>query len=268
MAAPTSTRTRRTAPSDWTRETYADVLREGLSLYQPGRLDIMLGPYAKDAAHVSSNSFVRCLPLLEKLIASNKDAIVHGARFEAACHIVMGDFRYLIADQSVIATEAHMFTNHIMAVLKQVRQLQSEESKKSDEKWSRQYPKTGALRRRLSASDWDRTKLLLSRMDDHAKPAQTLAPASLPPSASVSSGLPECFKPTVTLPGCFKPSLPDCFSPEPTCTPSQRRRKHLTLRARKAMPKAMPKAKAKAKSHPGPQKNVQRQDAEQETLLQ
>ena len=125
-------RRRACAPPDWDVNKYVELFESVLDPLHPASLEMLFGPWANTASHVTPTSMVRLAPLLDLIVTHNSDAVIHGARMEAAVKIVITNQPYLAPLPADSLDIAHRFTDHVMACLKKLRVMKQEDDSITD----------------------------------------------------------------------------------------------------------------------------------------
>lgn len=237
-------RLRRTANAEWGEEKYAAVLGAWL-LPMTGTLEARWGPFVKVVSQVSASTLVRMLPVCEAFIdAGQRSAVLHGHRLEAAIYSIVSDNPHLRRDGELPQHCAHSCADHLLAVLKALRTMKSEEEQPSGS-GRRRFSKTSSLRRHLAPSELMRVKAVMQKIDSGNMSDSVVSQESNTERVKV---LPDCFRPsplqgvTAEMPSSAgAPDLPACFRPidksNPLVpagvpTPNQKKRKQSTLKKR------------------------------------
>ena len=120
---------RRTASKEWDVQAYGDAVTSALQACgRPGTLEMAFGPFSALGKQVTAFGLMRCLPLIEAFVGGGqRGAVIHGSRLEAAVVGLLASKPHLLGPDEKAEMTAHLFTNHVMAVLRTIRQLQYED---------------------------------------------------------------------------------------------------------------------------------------------
>ena len=151
-------RARATANSEWGVGKYRDVISSVFDA-SPGvmnqTLEAVYGPFVKDGDVVSSSALTRALPLAERFVYSGQStAVIHGCRLEAALVEELSTRPHFMTSTQSVAQLAHSFTNHVVAIMKTIRAFVREEQPVDNARWTRRFPKTGGIRRRITPTEF------------------------------------------------------------------------------------------------------------------
>ena len=133
--------------------------------------EMILGPLVSDSRRVSKTTMMRALPLMKKFVQRGAvEGVLHSHRLEAALKEAVMKRSSLSGS---LGTQAHhLVANHMLAVMKALRDYHRESHKKWDSE-ERAFPKSGFLRKQLSVEEMADVGQVLELMK---------APASLSPS--------------------------------------------------------------------------------------
>ena len=129
---------------------YKNIISAWLSSYPAATLEALVGPCVSTERAVTVASITRLAPLLTLFVTRGQEhCVLLGSRVESAISNLFLERPHLV--QKNMVAETLMFAQHIMVVAKVVRSFAREEHNPGA---YRRYPKTSALRRRMTAADW------------------------------------------------------------------------------------------------------------------
>jgi len=143
-------------------EDYEKVLTAWVDSHPCATVESLLGPLSQNMRGITSSSLVRVCPLLESFIESGcRQCILLPNRLEAAV-ISLVTKRPSLCKSTVSSRECFLITQHIVCHCKFLRAFARENEAPGKD---RRYPKSGSIRRRLSATDWIVIRRVLSKVE-------------------------------------------------------------------------------------------------------
>ena len=147
-------------------KAYHDAIRDWLSKPPICAVDIKCGPrLAQHFRHVTPAMIIAVLPLLTSLVAAGLDSmVVQIAKLENGLTSYLSANEICRGDAPCLDRLVHSIATHLQCVMTVVRNIKREDDKPMLGGY-RRYPKSGAIRKRMTIDEWQALAPVLARME-------------------------------------------------------------------------------------------------------
>ena len=207
----------------WSYKDYFSFIDQFFEPMREGSMLARFGPWALTEKHRSATSLMRVLDLAEGIIGNgHSSGVVHGTRLESAIALLLcRPNKVHLAGEDHPSKVASAMCEHILQHMSLLREMKREDSRPASFPGRCRYPKTGRVRRALTAGDLVRVDRVLdmvvlgsgsanSSVERSILSADDGAVVALPAGAPLSRK----SSPPRSL------DWPDCFAPDPSRAPS------------------------------------------------